>query len=440
MRALLLLALTISILGCGTTPEQEVDSVPAPGQTLSGTFSGDPASLDLDAPLSLKQCLRLAETNVGTAGAFRAITDSTRAEVSAAGALPNPTVSLLFQDVVHAGHIEQGLVNFQPFSLWQRSEALRSARAGLDEAEARVTADRRDLHLEVGRAYYTLVAAEKLAALESEAASITSALATQVARRVEIGDASSLDLDRAQAERVDARAVRESTYLVLERERFALAFALRVCRSAPIRVEDRWPKPLSPALLSSARELSLGEGPIPAEVHPRLAQALARVERASARSSLEEGRKFGLDQAVLSLGVRRNRADYSGVIGLQTPLPIFDRNTGNRARARAELGAAEAALFQVREQYRIQVQSATNNWYQSRQALSDLRELVVRRESIVASASSLLADRHSTLQEVLVAQRDAVAARRRLIAAEFDVALAGWRLLLLVGGHGEGQL
>jgi len=155
---------------------------------------------------------------------------------------------------------------------------------------------------------------------------------------------------------------------------------------------------------------------------------------------LEEGRKFGLDQAVLSLGVRRNRADYSGVIDLQTPLPIFDRNTGNRARARAELGAAEAALFQVREQYRIQVQSATNNWYQSRQALSDLRELVVRRESIVASASSLLADRHSTLQEVLVAQRDAVAARRRLIAAEFDVALAGWRLLLLVGGHGEGQL
>ena len=434
------LALTLAALilaGCEAQPtNEEANESPV---DIGGQRPGLDDSVDWAAPLSLEVCLRLAETNAGSAGVFRARVEAARAEVAAADLLPNPSLSLLIQDVLRPNHVEQALLGLEPLALWRRGRAQRSAAAGLVEAEARVAADRRALQFEVGRTFYGLVAAERLAVLEARAAAITSEQAAQVADRVAAGDLSALDLDRAEAEGLDARASSAAALLRLARERSALALALGAAQAVPVQVESRWPEPLSPQFLARVQQAALGGAESPELAHPGLAHARARVALAQARLSLENGRKLGFDQAILSLGVRRSHPDFAGVVALQVPLPFLDRNQGGLARALAELNAAEAALAGLRAQVEIQLRAALETWEQTSQALDDLRELVARREAIVVRSADLLEGRNATLQELLIAQRDALSARRRLIAAELDLALARWRLLLLCGAPPDPQ-
>lgn len=81
---------------------------------------------------------------------------------------------------------------------------------------------------------------------------------------------------------------------------------------------------------------------------PSLVAAQAELEAAERRVRVE--RSQGVPDVTVSLGVRRfEEVDAMAVLGgVSVPLPLFDRNRGNIAAARAEATAAQARLSAVR--------------------------------------------------------------------------------------------
>jgi cobalt-zinc-cadmium efflux system outer membrane protein len=83
-----------------------------------------------------------------------------------------------------------------------------------------------------------------------------------------------------------------------------------------------------------------------APTHPRLVVARARVEQA--RAEIEAARRAPFGGLEATVGTRRSEDAPSGdrawLLGLSMPLPLWDRNEGGVAEARAALQAAEFDL------------------------------------------------------------------------------------------------
>jgi cobalt-zinc-cadmium efflux system outer membrane protein len=111
------------------------------------------------------------------------------------------------------------------------------------------------------------------------------------------------------------------------------------------------PEPYSgvqPSLLVAAHTLpaSRGAGQIPAA----LSIVTAEAERVSAERHVTVAEKRAVAMPSFSLGHRRFEGSdaHAWVAGVSIPLPIFDRNRGGIAGARAELNAADAHLAAAR--------------------------------------------------------------------------------------------
>ena len=86
--------------------------------------------------------------------------------------------------------------------------------------------------------------------------------------------------------------------------------------------------------------------PDTAPTHPRLVVARARVEQA--RAEIEAARRAPFSGLEATVGTRRSEdapsSDRAWLLGLSMPLPLWDRNEGGVAEARAALQAAEFDL------------------------------------------------------------------------------------------------
>ncbi|MGE0711101.1 MAG: TolC family protein [Planctomycetota bacterium] len=444
--ALLCSALLLGACAGGASPAHEHEPAQgAGGPTRSdgegaGEARAGATATDWSRPLTLARCLRLAEENAPTAQVFAARIAAARAELTAAETLPNPTLALLWQDIGLKNDVQQALLGLRPFSLWRRGAAERAASASLSASEAGVADERRRLHLAVGRAYYSLVAAEQLATLEGQAAAIASDLATQVARRASLGDASELELERAEAERLDAAGAADDAARRRDAERLAFSLALGAPRPVPALVVAGWPQTSSAELAAWLGRAAAADPADPSALpdQPALRRAEAELARAEAALALAERDASGLDQLVLELGARRsaNAEAVGGVVALRAPLPLTDRNQAGVARARADLEAARAGLLLERRRIALELGAAAQGLERARRALLEHRRpLVARREAIAAATERMYESGDAAFQDLLLARRDVVVSRRLLIGAELEAALERFRLVLVCGGE-----
>lgn len=442
-----------------------------PGLLRSAHADESPPHPDLSRPLSLADCLRLADTSAVPVLAARARRLDADAGVAQAATLPNPSFSYVAQDLgltTAAGPLllHQAMIGLAPGTALLRIQESRAARLARTGAEATVASERRTLRLAVGLAFYDLGFLHRLADVEQRALRLTAAYVAQAQLRQAHGDASGLDTQRAQAEHIDAQRQAESTNQERLRSELWFSIALGAERPQPLQlifnpdvsndvsndVSSNVSNDVSKDWAAGASAALAGLPPLPEsltadnaerllddlfrlarEHRPELRQAMADAEQALALGRLAVLRALPLSDAQLALGLRQSAVGTSGVLAVSGSLPLWDFAGGPRLRAQAQGLAARARMLDHERQIRLELATALHDLQtlrtQRRQHALPLREL---RSQILKTVRLQFAEGVVPFFDVVQAHRDLLAAERALAAVERDAQKARFRLVAAI--------
>jgi len=353
-----------------------------------------------------------------------------RAGVDAAGAAPNPNLSVttgygLARDGSES-RVEWGAELSVPFGwLAQHRPQMDAAQAHADAVGAATRALRRELLVELHGLFYGLVyAQERVIALE-QLGEQTTALATTVRRRVDAGQSRPVEAVRVEVEEERVRAELAVARLEVASYQHRLALWLGL------------PPGQSP---KAAADLSALPRPPRAEVvrdrvrrrHPAVAAATAQVHALAADVSAERRARV----PDFALGVFANseldRSAYGATLSVD--LPIWNYNAGNIKRAESKWAAGRQRL----EAQRLAVESAAVELQASCEASVTLAARYRDRMRPRAAEATRSIERsyeigESSLLEVLDARRLALDTRTEFLRALARAQTDCSRLAVLLG-------
>lgn len=411
-------------------------------------------------PLSLAQCVQLAEHNDPFVWSQRAQLLEAAADLQQARTLPNPSFAYTAQDFGLAGAtgsllLHQAMIGFAPFAALLRIQESRAACAARGRVFSITASERRQLRDAVGRAFYELLLLQRLHDIEGQAVRLAEALLATTEAQKQAGDASGLDLLRARAELADAQ--RSERTLQQRRIAAELAFSILLGADSPRRVSliadagelDRLPPSLVPE--PAAAHPSLGEtpaahhdAPAPPAItdgqiaawvqqarrqRPELQQVAAEQVQAAELARLATLRALPLADLQVAGGIRSSVAGVGGVVAVTGSLPLLDWNPGPRGRAQAGVLRASARQLDLSRQIALEVESSARDYF----TLRDLRTqqvlpLTALRQQALARVQRQFAEGLVSSLDVVMASRDLLLAQRTLAGLERDILTARWRL------------
>ncbi len=309
----------------------------------------------------------------------------------------------------------------------QRGKRVASASAAAEAARAAFDRSRQELAAPVASPIATVMRARELAthaALEREGAA---ELAAFEQRRLDAGAGTLIDLNvtRAAEGRAERRVALARADEAAARAALAEVLALPVAELPFVAgtLPDAWPAP--PALAELER-LALDR-------RSDLLALRSEVEAATARIRLERS----LATPNLVIGVAKGReADREDLDTLRAgfTIPLFQRNQGGIATARADEGVLSARLASAELAVRREVAAAWSRAEATSRALAVFRQTVAGtlEESLDLVQRGLAAGKLRG-SEVLVFRRELIDSRRELIEAAADAWLAQIELGLATG-------
>ncbi len=376
-------------------------------------------------PLTRAQCITLATTSAPTAAAWEARRLGARARLDQASLLPNPTLSLGWEDfglndAASGSKVQTTLsLAMSLADVAARKRRAAAARSDLDAEEADCLAERQRLAAEVCLAYDELLVARARVALQAELAEIAGRQRHDVDRFVDSGVAPRFDLERAEAEavqsladvaaaRADARALELEFTFALGFER-PLSLVLADPLETDVTVSDA--APLAELLAAAAA------------ARPELAAARARYDAERERLSLAAERVQFLP--TIGAGPRTLDGQLLGVAGLDVELPLFDAGAAAEQAEQASLLAAAAVLRATAQEVARQVCVALDRSQSAQDYLSEhARALADRRRALRERTERLFQAGEAEYGDLAVARRDEVDARLALLDAEGAAASA----------------
>ncbi len=292
-------------------------------------------------PVSLQDAVALALLHNPALAAFAWETRAREARILQAGTPPNPTVSVLAEDIggaqLSAGTVRQPL---QPQATIQLGQVIelggkRAARrrlatvdrdlAGWDYETARI-----DVLTEVSRTFTDVLAAQDTVALTEETTRLVEQVQQSVGARVAAGVASPIEDTRATVALAAVRVESARARRVLEASRTRLA--LLWGSSPPVFTEVVGDLTAVPAPLPTLADLTARVAQ-----SPELARWAAEMSQREAALAVERSR--GVPDVSVVAGYRRltDIDSHAFVVGASVPLPVFDRNRGGIEEARSRL-------------------------------------------------------------------------------------------------------
>ncbi|WP_333571735.1 TolC family protein [Sphingomonas sp.] len=262
-----------------------------------------------------------------------------------ARARPNPTVSLLAENIAGGGPYsglggaENTVQLNQPFELGgKRSARVTAADAAVTAARARGLEGRIAFAHDLASAYAAVEVAQGRIELAEDEVEEAEADARLAGALVEAGKEASLR--RLQAE----------TALNAQRAELELAKAGQLSALARLSALVGSPQSFTGITGSVLSLVDAGPAIGPSAPAASAVYQTALAERDAAALRIRAERKRAVPDVTGSLGVRRLERDGATalVVGVALPLPIFDRNRGNIAAAEADARAATARAEAVR--------------------------------------------------------------------------------------------
>lgn len=355
------------------------------------------------------------------------------ADVTAAGQIPNPDVSLNMLSIspwsgYGAGPWKDKKMDTQ-LRLDQLIERGSKRELRVKSAAARLDAARFDLddaaRQQLGMlryAYYNLRLAQERLVLAQETAALYGKSAEAGKLRKKAGDIAPVDLSRLQIDQSRADSDARQALTELQQARQALAYLIgREAEAESLVAADNWPALEAQALTQA-----------PLEQRPDLVAASRRLQAAEAERDLARAKK----SRDVTLGVQyehnmQNAPTNSYGFGVSVPLFIWHEYEGEIARSEADLDVARRQLEQLQAQATGQVAQARNALLSARDRYQRLEGGLLADAERVAKAAEFayskgamglmdLLDARRTLRQI---QIEAASAR-----ADYAKALSDWQI------------
>lgn len=334
-----------------------------------------------------------------------------------AAAIPNPTVGVEVENFSGSGPYRGTTLSETTASIQQPLElgGKRGARRAAGRAEV-TAAEARARNVQVGYAFdlalsfadaeasdRRLILAQETLTLAQEDARIASAL---------------VDAGReAELRRLQAQSAVQAARAGLDEAKAARAVAF-----GNLTVLTGSPAPLTSvdvSLLDSRAAPFPGLTPASISATALLA---AQAEREAAARRLQVERRRAVPDVTVSLGFRRFEQDDATamIAGVSVPLPLFDRNRGNIAAARADISIAEARLNAARLEAEAAVRTSATRIAASETRLAAAREGERTAEEAYRLARIGYEAGKLPLVELVSARRALADARTQSIAAAVE--------------------
>jgi cobalt-zinc-cadmium efflux system outer membrane protein len=358
-------------------------------------------------------------------------------------ALPNPTLEWRKENLGSPLARDEFVTAALPIDLYGRRVALRSASAltALRAVQDSSTTARQ-VEFDVARAYWRTSLAFALhdaATTQRHAVDTIARIEGDRARQGAVPAGAAL---RARLEADRARLTEASARAELERARGDLARALAMpFDSVPrptqsLRVDSGVAVPPLGALLAIAREH-----------RSELLAARARVDETSRRQLAE---RLGTMPALgVQVGSKRTSGYKTGTVAIGVAIPLFDRNGGNRERARGDVIMAEGELRALQSTVDAEVTAAARAYatllaeydraIDAGAAGDGLRDLDTRGARVATIAATAYREGAIPLFELLDAERVRADVRVAALRAAVEVHMARLDLLRALGVAVDGE-
>jgi cobalt-zinc-cadmium efflux system outer membrane protein len=409
---------------------------------LPSTALAQAAIAQTAEPLTLAMAEQLALDNNPTARGAQSAIDAARGRARQAGAWPNPVAGYAGEEITARGSVdprgEHGFFIEQTIPLGGKLRLSRSVfERAADEATVRAELQRQRIVSSVRTLFYQVLTTERrievhqrLAALGSEATGVTAQL-------FNVGAADRPDFLQSE---IETRRVQ----LELNAARNQV-FALRQQLAAMVGVPDAATRPLSGSIDRAIPELER-DAMLQAliERSPQVRAARAAIARVQAQTAL--ARRETSPDIFLRGGAAYNREHgedtrqpigWEGQIEAGISIPLFNRNQGGIAAARAEENVAQAELTRLQLSLRAQAATEFAAYLTAiRSAESFRADILPRAEQAYALYLARYRDMGAAYPQVLVAQRGLFDMAREYL----EHLEAAWRSALRLQGllAGEG--
>lgn len=370
------------------------------------------------ASLTLDQALALAEEHHPQLRASAAQIEAAEAGVTTARAYPNPSVGALAGGQTYrvSGNVSGPVYSFgwtQPLELGPlRPSRIQLAERGRDSSAYAFSGTRLEVLSGVQRAFYQVLRHRSEIALLLEGVRLVEELRQRIQVRVDVGETGRLELIRAEAEVVAARTVANNTQLQYISALSRLRAALGSASETTLDIEGVVDPPMTLPSLEELRQEAL-------DWHPILALTRSEVRRAEARLAHEKALR--LPQPALRIEMDQPPDTPTYRMGIEFPLPLWNRREGPIAEAAAQLRQTRA-LAQSRE---LEILAALEGAYGRYQTAS--QQLAAFEHGLLREAEEALRAAETAYQlgergilEVLDAQRVLRTVRVNFLNAQFD--------------------
>jgi cobalt-zinc-cadmium efflux system outer membrane protein len=358
----------------------------------------------------------------------RADTAAAMARLLTARALPNPTLAASYSKATPQKHITLDVPLLDAF--WTRGLRMNQASASARASRLLYASERVAALVEVDTTYTRALAADARFRLSRQTARDADSLRKMTVARRDAGDASDLDVDLAtvvSGQQLNVTTGDSLSYMSalltvqtlmgLPADSVAIVLADSLALVPPDTISVRQsldngamiilvpPSVGATTTTSSGVSQTTGTG-----TTPSVAAAQATVQAAELGVALQQRSSFVLPS--LSIGVEfgdpsGSEPGYLPLIGLAVPIPLFNRNQGPIAEARAERDKAVVQLSAARLEARQRLIEAVRERDQLIARVARDRDLVVRAQRVADRSLTAYREGASALPAVLEASRSA---------------------------------
>lgn len=402
-----------------TGQQAPVSGAPA---TLPAPTPVAPPALGLDelVQIGLAQHPRLAQA------AFAI--DAARGRALQAGLYPNPTVSATFDELgdrTGPGGVNTiPLVNQEIVTGGKLKLSRAAATREVDQATLNLMAQRYGLLGNIRQAYFEVVTLQRRVEILGELVKLAEKSAEQTQKLLDAKQVARLDLVQLEVELERLRAEEDATRRELPAAYRRLAAVVGVSKLPIASVAGTLDAPLPPYELERVQAIVL-------EVHPELQSARVGIDKA--RLQLRRAEVEPIPNVTVGAGYVRQNQNRSNdwTIGVSVPVPVWNRNQGNIAAARAQVGQAVQEVGLVENDLVERLATAFRDFNSARQRAERYRTAILPKaqETYELSVRAYKGGQFEYLR-VLEAQRAVTQARLESVRALGEA----WRAAGVISG------
>ncbi|MEC5126609.1 TolC family protein [Verrucomicrobiales bacterium BCK34] len=280
------------------------------------------------------------------------------ARIISALARPNPELETEVEDVLGSGEYDgfrSAVYNVGVSQLIETGKK-RRLRGAVAEAEQNAQAleydiARREIIAETGKRYVAVLASQNAEANAEADYKTASEAYAAIKEQIKGGRGTAIDSGQALLGKNEAKIARESARLESNLARQQLSAMWAEAKPSFDSVVGNLPGP-------GSEVPEMGNLCETIDSHPLVARAEAGVSAAGSQLTLEEKKK--IPDVSVGVGYRRDSAvdDNALVMGFSLPLPLFNKNEGGIAEAKATIERNEALVAQARIQVEMLIATA----------------------------------------------------------------------------------